>query len=59
MEEWRNVFWLSAVMLISTNLVFLQFGSGKMQPWNEIPKKQYKSTEINNESNVESALKPL
>jgi hypothetical protein len=59
MEEWRNVFWLSAIILIGTNLVYLKYGSGKVQPWNEKAKIQYKSTEINNENNVESILKPL
>lgn len=59
MEEWRNVFWLSAIILMSTNLVFLQFGSGDVQPWNEKAKRKYKGTEMVNESNVESILKPL
>lgn len=59
MEEWRDVFWLSAAILIATNLLFLQFGSGDVQPWNEIANQQYKTTDKNNENNVDSALKPL
>lgn len=59
MEEWRDVFWLSAAILIATNLVFLQFGSGNVQPWDTYTE-QYKSTEICNENNiVSSVLKPL
>lgn len=59
MEEWRDVFWLSAAVLISTNLVFLQFGSGDVQPWNEKANEQYQTTDIANENNVASVLKPL
>lgn len=59
MEEWRDVFWLSSAILIATNLVFLQYGSGNVQPWN-IYTKKYTSTEICNENNiVSSVLKPL
>lgn len=59
MEEWRDVFWLSAAILIATNLVFLQFGSGNVQPWNENAKQQYQSTEHIEETNMPSILKPL
>lgn len=58
MEEWRDVFWLSAAILIATNLVFLQFGSGNVQPWNENAK-QYHSAEHIEETNMPSILKPL
>ncbi|XP_025207799.1 putative inorganic phosphate cotransporter [Melanaphis sacchari] len=59
MEEWRDVFWLSAAILIATNLLFLQYGSGNVQPWNEKTNRQYKSSDINNENNTTSILKPL
>ncbi|KAL4089088.1 hypothetical protein QTP88_024160 [Uroleucon formosanum] len=59
MEEWRDVFWLSAAILIATNLLFLQYGSGNVQPWNEKANRQYKSSDINNENNTASILKPL
>ncbi|XP_022173212.1 putative inorganic phosphate cotransporter isoform X1 [Myzus persicae] len=59
MEEWRDVFWLSAAILIATNLLFLQYGSGNVQPWNEKANRQYKSSDINNENNTTSILKPL
>lgn len=59
MEEWRDVFWLSAAILIATNLLFLQFGSGDVQPWNEKANQQYKTTDKTNENGVESILKPL
>jgi len=59
MEEWRDVFWLSAAILIATNLLFLQYGSGNVQPWNEKPNHQYENSDINNENNTTSILKPL
>lgn len=57
MEEWRDVFWLSAAILIATNLLFLQYGSGDVQPWNE--QIQFQETVPNTENNVDSMLKPL
>lgn len=60
MEEWRDVFWLSAAILIATNLVFLQFGSGDVQPWNE--QAQYQNTDLSDltsENNAKSTLKPM
>lgn len=59
MEEWRDVFWLSAAILIATNLIFLQFGSGNVQPWNEIASKHYKSDDNNDENMTSTILKPL
>lgn len=57
MEEWRDVFWLSAAILIATNLLFLQYGSGDVQPWNQ--PNQYQNTDVNNENTASSILKPL
>lgn len=57
MEEWRDVFWLSSAILIATNLLFLQYGSGDVQPWNQPT--QYQNTDLNNENTVSSILKPL
>lgn len=60
MEEWREVFWLSAVILIFTNMVYLQFGSGNVQPWNEYARRRNQATD-NSIENIESSiiLKPL
>jgi hypothetical protein len=33
--EWRIVFWLVAIMLVGTNFVYVGFGSGNQQKWNE------------------------
>lgn len=57
MEEWRYVFWLSAFIMTSTCLVFLQYGSADMQPWNE--KLQCQIIDTSNENNVASTLKPI
>lgn len=37
-EEWRNVFLLGASAYIVTAIVFILFGSGEVQSWNERPK---------------------
>ncbi|XP_055545171.1 sialin-like [Wyeomyia smithii] len=34
-EEWRFVFWLSFWILNITNIIFVLFASGKIQPWND------------------------
>lgn len=34
-KEWRVVFWIMVVILLSTNFVFLFYGSGDTQEWNE------------------------
>lgn len=33
-QEWRIVFWLMAVVTITTNFVFVVFGSCELQSWN-------------------------
>ncbi|ETN61579.1 sodium-dependent phosphate transporter [Anopheles darlingi] len=33
-EEWRIVFWIAFVVLNVTNILFLMFASGDIQPWN-------------------------
>ncbi|CAB0004837.1 unnamed protein product [Nesidiocoris tenuis] len=35
MMEWRKVFWVSFVVIIATNIVYVIIGSGEVQPWNE------------------------
>ncbi|XP_018911132.1 putative inorganic phosphate cotransporter isoform X2 [Bemisia tabaci] len=34
LEEWRTVFWLSSIVLIITNIIYVALGSGEIQPWN-------------------------
>ncbi|XP_058451457.1 putative inorganic phosphate cotransporter [Malaya genurostris] len=34
-EEWRNVFWLAFWVLNVTNVIFIAFASGEIQPWND------------------------
>ncbi|XP_046660876.1 putative inorganic phosphate cotransporter isoform X2 [Homalodisca vitripennis] len=33
-EEWRNVFYLAAVIMVVFSIPYLFFGSGEEQPWN-------------------------
>lgn len=35
MEEWRPVFWISAIIFFSSTILFWIFGSGEVQSWNE------------------------
>ncbi|XP_050533315.1 putative inorganic phosphate cotransporter [Daktulosphaira vitifoliae] len=57
LEEWRSVFWLSAAILVITNVVFIELGSAKVQPWNETKKRKY--DEENDFKNFTPILKPL
>lgn len=34
MEEWRIMFWISAIVFISATVLFWIFGSAEIQPWN-------------------------
>lgn len=42
-EAWRNVFYVGASVYICTGLVFIIFGSGKIQKWNDVPTKKSKN----------------
>lgn len=44
MEQWKNVFLISAAMYVVSGVIFIVFGSGKVQSWNEV-KKKAESTE--------------
>ncbi|XP_062551404.1 sialin-like [Armigeres subalbatus] len=35
LDEWRFVFWIAFWVLNVTNVIFIVFGSGKIQPWND------------------------
>lgn len=37
--QWRNVFGLIAIIYSACGTIYLIFGSGKVQPWNEKPEK--------------------
>ncbi|XP_055624146.1 sialin-like isoform X2 [Toxorhynchites rutilus septentrionalis] len=56
MEEWRNVFLISAGIYVISGIIFIVFGSGKVQKWNEIvkkPQEQAKVATYNRDSAVE------
>ncbi|XP_065090727.1 putative inorganic phosphate cotransporter [Ochlerotatus camptorhynchus] len=36
MEQWKNVFLITAAIYIATGVFFMFFGSGKVQSWNEV-----------------------
>ncbi|GBO42427.1 hypothetical protein AVEN_241146-1, partial [Araneus ventricosus] len=58
LSEWQTVFWLNLLVLGSSGLVYLFFGSAEVQPWNS-PDPQH-STEASNEERRHSdrTLKP-
>lgn len=35
MEEWRIMFWISAIVFISATILFWLFGSAEIQSWND------------------------
>lgn len=40
LQEWKIVFWIMFVILISVNLIYLFWGSGKVQKWNSTERKE-------------------
>ncbi|EFN85105.1 Putative inorganic phosphate cotransporter [Harpegnathos saltator] len=42
--QWRNVFFLSAGLYLVGNLIFILFGTSKIQPWNDAIKSRRDST---------------
>ncbi|BES98261.1 sodium:phosphate symporter activity [Nesidiocoris tenuis] len=52
LAEWRIVFWVMFAVLVLSNFVFIFWGSGEVQPWNDpsaddverLPEKRRKST---------------
>lgn len=51
-SQWRNIFFLSAIIYIVGNLIFVLFGTSKIQPWND-PQKKIQETSLNT---VETAI---
>lgn len=51
MEQWKNVFLISAAMYVVSGLIFIAFGSGKVQSWNDVKKKSEPTTESNKVDN--------
>ncbi|XP_053691856.1 sialin-like [Sabethes cyaneus] len=43
-EEWRYVFWLAFWILNVTNVIFILFASGNIQPWNDVNKEANSDT---------------
>ncbi|KAJ8668265.1 hypothetical protein QAD02_009928 [Eretmocerus hayati] len=35
MSEWREVFWMTFIILFLTNIIYIIFGSGDLQKWND------------------------
>ncbi|KAK9496798.1 hypothetical protein O3M35_012991 [Rhynocoris fuscipes] len=52
LEEWRLVFWVMAVVLVTSNFFFVFWGSGEIQYWNEPPKNTNIQEEKNKKTNT-------
>lgn len=35
LSEWRLIHWIICIVFVVTNLVFIIFGSGELQDWND------------------------
>ena len=46
MNEWQYVFIITALIYIISGLIFLVFGTGKVQKWNTPPEKKTEDIEI-------------
>ncbi|EDS26083.1 sodium-dependent phosphate transporter [Culex quinquefasciatus] len=60
MYEWRNVFLISAAIYVVSGTIFIIFGSGKVQKWNDVKPKADPPTTTNsghNEACCESKRK--
>ncbi|KAF6203094.1 hypothetical protein GE061_003508 [Apolygus lucorum] len=52
MLEWRLVFWIAVIVLVSTNVVYVVFGSGQVQSWNEPPQPENATKTKDSEKNT-------
>lgn len=34
--EWREVFWITFIVIIITNIAYIFMGSGEVQSWNDV-----------------------
>lgn len=45
-EEWTKIFWIGGGVYIVPALVFMVFGSGEVQKWNDLSDSKKKEKEI-------------
>ncbi|XP_045477153.1 putative inorganic phosphate cotransporter isoform X1 [Harmonia axyridis] len=55
--QWRTVFIFTAALYVITNCVFLIFGTGKLQDWNEPKQKRNGSVKLPPNGTIESPVK--
>lgn len=54
LSEWVLVFWIAFGVFAITNMVYIFFGSGEVQPWNIQPEKTFQSGDNNINTKDES-----
>ncbi|KAF4521621.1 hypothetical protein B566_EDAN006663 [Ephemera danica] len=52
MASWRMVFLVSAVINVLGALIYVAFGSGEVQPWNDPPPRKSKEDKLLEMSNT-------
>ena len=59
LEAWRGVFLLAAGMYVGCNVVFIMFGSGSVQHWNNAKEREQLAEDVkyDDEEEIPSAAK--
>ena len=57
LEEYRLVFWIVFIVLVISNLIFVKYGSGELQEWND--SEFEKNSKVKNEKILEETTKPF
>lgn len=58
LTEWRQIFYITLILYTLATTVYLVWGSGEVQPWNEVPNKpEDMATDLKTSQTVENAVK--
>lgn len=53
-EQWRLVFFIAAAFYLVGNALFIIFGSGEVQEWNDPSAKKRRNSESSKEKHIEA-----
>lgn len=45
LQEWHTIFWIGASVYIASGIIFIVFGTGETQPWNNAEKEEERKDE--------------
>lgn len=57
LQEWRMVFFISCAFLVSTNIIFIAFATGKTQVWNNPGEQAAANKALENGSEIDATKK--